>query len=106
VVNANFKEIDLARVRLGQKATIRFDMYPDQVFNGIVEGISMASGSAFAMLSPDSATGNWVKVPQRFPVRIKITSPIAPEHSLRVGASAEVTVDTTSYVGQDGNERV
>jgi membrane fusion protein, multidrug efflux system len=96
-VNANYKEADLARMKVGQKATIRFDMYPGVIFSGRVEGISKASGATFSVLPPQNATGNWVKVPQRFPVQIRIINP--GQHTndpLRVGASATVTVDTLS----------
>ncbi len=96
-VNANYKEADLARMKVGQRATIRFDMYPGVVFSGRVEGISKASGATFSLLPPQNATGNWVKVPQRFPVTIQVTN--LGQHKndpLRVGASATVTVDTLS----------
>jgi membrane fusion protein, multidrug efflux system len=98
-VDANFKETDLARITVGQKAKIRLDMYPDITFDGAVESISAGSGAIFSVLPPENATGNWVKVAQRFPVRIQITNP--PKESdrpLRVGASASVSIDTT----QDG----
>lgn len=95
-VNANFKETDLARVRLGQPATIRLDMYPAVTLEGVVESISAGSGATFSVLPPENATGNWVKVTQRFPVRIRISNPPHdPSETLRVGASATVTVDTT-----------
>jgi membrane fusion protein (multidrug efflux system) len=98
-VDANFKETDLARIKVGQKAKIRLDMYPDITFDGAVESISAGSGAIFSVLPPENATGNWVKVAQRFPVRLQITNP--PKESdrpLRVGASASVSIDTT----QDG----
>lgn len=94
-VNANFKETDLARIRLGQPATVRLDMYPTVKFDGVVDSISAGSGATFSVLPPENATGNWVKVTQRFPVRIRITNPPHdPAAPLRVGASATVTVDT------------
>jgi membrane fusion protein, multidrug efflux system len=96
-VNANFKETDLSRIKVGQKAIIHFDMYPGLGFNGVVEGISEASGATFSMLPPENATGNWVKVTQRFPVQIRIVNPGQYKNKpLRVGASASVTVDTLS----------
>ena len=94
-VDANFKETDLARIKPGQKATIRLDMYPGTTLDGVVESISAGSGATFSVLPPENATGNWVKVTQRFPVRIKITSSPAPDKPLRMGASATVTIDTT-----------
>jgi membrane fusion protein (multidrug efflux system) len=95
-VDANFKETDLGRIRRGQPATIRLDMYPGAPLEGIVESISAGSGATFSVLPPENATGNWVKVTQRFPVRIKITSAPDPERPLRMGASARVRVDTTA----------
>lgn len=94
-VDANFKETDLTRVKPGQSATVRLDMYPGVRFDGVVESISAGSGATFSVLPPENATGNWVKVTQRFPVRIKITSAPDPDKPLRVGASATVRVDTT-----------
>lgn len=95
-VDANFKETDLARIEVGQKAQIRLDMYPGVTFDGVVESISAGSGSTFSVLPAENATGNWVKVTQRFPVRISITNPPADAAKpLRVGASAWVRIDTT-----------
>jgi membrane fusion protein (multidrug efflux system) len=94
-VDANFKETDLGRIRPGQKATIHLDMYPGLSLDGVVESISAGSGATFSVLPPENATGNWVKVTQRFPVRIKITTPPDPNKPLRVGASATVSIDTT-----------
>jgi len=94
-VAANFKETDLARIKPGQPATISLDMYPGYTIDGAVESISPGSGALFSVLPPENATGNWVKVTQRFPVRVKITSEPDADRPLRVGASATVTVDTT-----------
>ncbi len=94
-VDANFKETDLARIKPGQSASISLDMYPGLKLDGTVESISVSSGSLFSVLPPENATGNWVKVTQRFPVRIKITSDSQTDKPLRVGASAKVTIDTT-----------
>jgi len=94
-VDANFKETDLGRVKTGQKATIRLDMYPDTTLDGVVESISAGSGATFSVLPPENATGNWVKVTQRFPVRLRITSEPIPDKPLRLGASATVRIDTT-----------
>jgi membrane fusion protein (multidrug efflux system) len=93
-VDANFKETDLKRIRRGEPATVTVDMAPDETFHGTVDSISPASGVAFSLLPPENATGNWVKVRQRFPVKIPITAQ-DPDPPLRIGASAEVTVDTT-----------
>jgi membrane fusion protein (multidrug efflux system) len=92
-VYANFKETELVRIRPGQTAEIRVDMYPGEVFHGVVQNIGPGSGTAFSMLPPQNATGNWVKVTQRVPVRIRITDP-RENVPLRVETSAEVTVDT------------
>jgi membrane fusion protein, multidrug efflux system len=94
-VDANFKETDLSRLKVGQPAKISLDIYPGRTLSGTVEAISRASGSAFSLMPAENATGSWVKVVQRFPVRIAITlDPNDPP--LGVGASASVTVDTTS----------
>lgn len=91
-VDANYYETDLKRILPGQKATIKMDMYSKE-FTGIVESVSRASGASFSLLPPENATGNWVKVTQRFPVRIRLTS-INPQMPPRIGASAEVTINT------------
>ena len=93
-VDANFKETDLARIKVGQPATVYLDMYPGVTFDGTVESISSGSGASFSVLPPENASGNWVKVTQRFPVRIALTNPPA-DKPLRVGASTSVTIDTT-----------
>ncbi|MBX7534096.1 HlyD family secretion protein [Qipengyuania sp. GH1] len=91
-VEANFKETDLDDMRVGQAAEVRFDAYPDLVLKGHVESIGAGTGSEFSVLPAQNATGNWVKVTQRVPVRIAIdgNSP----RQLIAGLSAEVTVTT------------
>jgi membrane fusion protein (multidrug efflux system) len=101
-VDANFKETDLARIKPGHPATIKLDLYPGYTIDGTVESISPGSGSIFSVLPPENATGNWVKVTQRFAVRIKITSKPDSERPLRVGATATVTVDTTKEPNAEG----
>ena len=71
-IQANFKEDDLGRIRPGMPASVELDMYPDTTFTGTVESISPASGSAFSLLPPENATGDWVKITQRFPVSIRL----------------------------------
>jgi membrane fusion protein (multidrug efflux system) len=93
-VDANFKETELARIRPGQPVDIVLDMYPGIDFHGQVESINGASGVAFSLLPPQNATGNWVKITQRVPVRIRVDSSDA-SHPLLVGTSAQVRVDTT-----------
>ena len=68
-IEANFKETDLEHIKSGQFADIKIDMYPGQKFQGKVDSISNATGSAFSLLPPENATGNWVKVTQRVPVQ-------------------------------------
>ncbi len=94
-VDANFKETEIGRIHPGQLADITVDMYPGHHFRGRVEHISGASGTAFSLLPPENATGNWVKVTQRVPVRVAVLNP-DPRHPLRLGTSAEVTIDTTN----------
>jgi membrane fusion protein (multidrug efflux system) len=92
-VQANFKETELTFVKVGQRATIHVDMYPDTEFKGQVVSIGGATGSEFAILPPQNATGNWVKVVQRLPVRIRIDAPPGAPH-LRAGMSVIADVDT------------
>jgi membrane fusion protein (multidrug efflux system) len=92
-VDANFKETDLVRIRDGQQVDVSIDILPATTFHGHVEGISPASGAAFSLFPPQNATGNWVKVTQRFPIRIAL-DPAPAIDGLRVGASASATVDT------------
>ncbi|MEJ2105749.1 MAG: HlyD family secretion protein [Acidiferrobacteraceae bacterium] len=92
-VDANFKETDLERIRPGQVADVKVDMYPGVHMKGVVESVSAAAGSAFSLLPPQNASGNWVKVTQRVPVRVRIDNP-NPSYPLRVGTSAVVTIDT------------
>ena len=90
-VDANFKEDQLENIEIDQKADIKIDMYPKHHFVGIVESFSSGTGNAFSLLPPENATGNWVKVTQRVPVRIKIIN-YDPKYPLRVGTSATVSI--------------
>ncbi|MCH8239366.1 MAG: HlyD family secretion protein [Proteobacteria bacterium] len=92
-VDANFKETDLTHVRAGQPATIRVDAYPDEIRKAVVASISPATGAEFALLPPQNSTGNWVKVVQRLPVRIKLENPLS-DPPLRAGMSVVVEIDT------------
>jgi membrane fusion protein (multidrug efflux system) len=96
-ISANFKETQLSRIRENQPVTIKLDMY-DHTFQGQVQSISYASGNTFSLLPAQNATGNWVKITQRFLVKIKVTSPSSENYPLRVGASAKVTIDTSGKV--------
>jgi membrane fusion protein (multidrug efflux system) len=99
-VDANFKEVQLRNLRIGQKAEVRSDLYGGSyIYHGHVEGMSAGTGAAFSLLPPQNASGNWIKVVQRVPVRIQIEDGDLAKSPLRVGLSATVTVDTTSRVG-------
>ena len=91
-VDVNFKETQLKRVKAGQPASVELDMY-DHKYHGVVQSISYASGNTFSLLPAENATGNWVKVTQRFTVRVKIAN--ESDFPLRVGASSNVTIDTS-----------
>lgn len=92
-VDANYKETELTHVRVGQKAKVVLDIYPDYTWEAEVQSISPATGAEFAILPPQNASGNWVKVVQRLPVRLKlIQSEEAPP--LRAGMTATATIDT------------
>lgn len=99
-VDANFKETQLAKVRIGQAATVVSDIYGDDVvYHGKVVGLDMGTGSAFSLLPAQNATGNWIKVVQRLPVRIELAPQELKQHPLRIGLSALVNVDTTDMQG-------
>lgn len=92
-VDANFTETDLTYVHPGQPVTIRVDTYPDAAWKGVVESLSPATGAEFSVIPAQNATGNWVKIAQRVPVRIKIeAAPTLPQ--LRAGLSTIVEIDT------------
>src|ERR1700726_873076 len=92
-IEANFKEVQLARMRPGQAATVEIDRYPGRAFSAKVTSVSPSTGSQFSLLPPENATGNWVKVVQRVPVRLQLTNDDAG-FLLQAGLSADVTVDT------------
>lgn len=98
-LTANFKETQLTDVRVGQQAEIEADIYPGFVYHGHVDSISMGTGAAFSLLPPENATGNWVKVVQRVPVKVVIDSAIPENKALRLGLSVEVAVDTSDTRG-------
>ncbi|MEJ2346081.1 MAG: HlyD family secretion protein [Gammaproteobacteria bacterium] len=99
-VTANYKETEIAKIHPDQPVDVTVDMYPGVHFKGKVESINPASGVAFSLLPPQNATGNWVKVTQRVPVKIRLLDP-GHAHPLRVGTSAVVTIDTTAHPDQD-----
>ena len=94
-VEANYKETQLKRVRPGQKVRIWADIDKSRVYTGTVESLSAGTGGAFALLPPENATGNWVKIVQRLPVRIKINPETDPNHELRLGLTVTCEIDTT-----------
>ncbi len=98
-IEANFKESQLTEVRVGQPAAISADIYPGYAYKGKVAGIRAGTGAAFSLIPPENATGNWIKVVQRIPVRIELDQPPPPNHPLRVGASLEVTLDIADRSG-------
>ena len=99
-VEANFKEVQLRQMRIGQSVTLHADVYGDKVeYNGRVAGLGAGTGSAFALLPAQNATGNWIKVVQRVPVRIAFDAKELEKYPLRVGLSTEVKVDTHDRSG-------
>jgi membrane fusion protein, multidrug efflux system len=109
-VDANFKEVQLRDLRIGQAAQVRSDLYGGNfIFHAHVQGMSAGTGSAFSLLPAQNASGNWIKVVQRVPVRIQIDEDDLKKMPLRVGLSATVTVDTTQRNGPvlaaEGNDR-
>jgi membrane fusion protein (multidrug efflux system) len=94
-IDANFKETQLKRIRPGQPVTISVDAYGHRKFAGTVDSISPAAGSVFTLLPPDNATGNFTKIVQRLPVRVRVPKDVARQNLLRAGMSVYATVDTT-----------
>ena len=100
-LDANFKETQLTHMRIGQPVEIHFDLYgKDKTFNGKVVGIEMGTGSAFSLLPTQNATGNWIKVVQRVPVRIQLDPQQLAENPLRIGLSATVKVNVSDSNGE------
>lgn len=96
-VEANFKEVQLRKMKPGQRVTMTADLYGGSVeYHGTVEGITAGTGSAFALLPAQNATGNWIKVVQRVPVRITLDPKDVDAHPLRIGLSMQVEVDLNS----------
>ncbi|HEV8715562.1 MAG TPA: HlyD family secretion protein [Candidatus Binatia bacterium] len=98
-IEANYKETQLTDVRVGQPAEIRADIYPGYVYRGKVDSLSAGTGAAFSLLPPENATGNWVKVVQRLPVKITLAEPPPADKPLRIGLSVEVTINTSDRQG-------
>jgi membrane fusion protein, multidrug efflux system len=99
-IDANFKEVQLRKMRIGQPVEVTADLYGGGVqYHGRVEGLGMGTGAAFALLPAQNATGNWIKVVQRVPVRIAMPPGELAEHPLRIGLSMHVTVDVRHTAG-------
>ncbi len=99
-VDANFKEIQLRTIRIGQPVTLTADLYGKRMeYKGTVAGLGAGTGAAFALLPAQNATGNWIKVVQRVPVRVALDPAQLASNPLRVGLSMEATVDTTDQSG-------
>ncbi len=100
-VDANFKEVQLTDMRVGQPVELEADIYGgDVTYHGKVAGFSAGSGSAFALLPPQNASGNWIKIVQRVPVRILLDPEEVKKHPLRIGLSMQATVDIKDTSGQ------
>ncbi len=99
-IDANFKESQLKDLRIGQGVTITSDIYGSKVkYKGIVKGLSPGTGSTFDLLPPQNATGNWIKIVQRLPVRIEINDSLIKQYPLRIGLSTTVTINTHDRSG-------
>ena len=99
-IDANFKEVQLARMRVGQPVSVTADIYGGGVtYHGHIEGLGAGSGSAFALLPPQNATGNWIKIVQRVPVRVALDPKELADHPLRVGLSVTVDADVRDQSG-------
>jgi membrane fusion protein (multidrug efflux system) len=103
-IDANFKETQLKRIRPGQPVTISVDAYGHRKFAGTVDSISPAAGSVFTLLPPDNATGNFTKIVQRLPVRVRVPTDVARQNLLRAGMSVYVTVDTAQGANDADSE--
>ncbi|MDA7417236.1 efflux RND transporter periplasmic adaptor subunit [Xenophilus arseniciresistens] len=100
-VDANFKEVQLRKIRIGQSVKLTADLYGKKVeYDGRVEGLGIGTGAAFALLPAQNATGNWIKVVQRVPVRIALNAEQVKAHPLRVGLSMDAEVDVREQGGQ------
>jgi membrane fusion protein (multidrug efflux system) len=100
-VDANFKEVQLRNIRIGQPVTLTADLYGKRVeYKGTVAGLGAGTGAAFSLLPAQNATGNWIKVVQRVPVRVALDAQELAAKPLRVGLSMEATVDVTEQGGK------
>ena len=105
-VKANLKEVDLTHVKIGHPVEVVSDLYGDDVvYQGVVSGISGGTGSTFALIPAQNATGNWIKVVQRLPVRVELDPNQLAEHPLQVGLSMTVTIDTDAEIDEKALSR-
>lgn len=105
-IDANFKETQLRDMRIGQPVTVEADLYGDEVtYRGHVESLGVGTGSAFSLLPAQNASGNWIKIVQRLPVRIRLDEEALERHPLRIGLSTAVTVDLHDQSGVQMAER-
>ena len=93
-IDANFKETQVGRLKAGQRVSITVDAISGRTISGIVDSLAPAAGSVFTLLPPDNATGNFTKIVQRLPVRIRVPGSVARENLLRAGMSVVVSVNT------------
>jgi membrane fusion protein, multidrug efflux system len=103
-IDANFKETQLKRIRPGQPVTVSVDAYGHRKFAGVVDSIAPAAGSVFTLLPPDNATGNFTKIVQRLPVRIRVPKDVARQNLLRAGMSVYASVDTSAGANDSDND--
>lgn len=103
-IDANFKETQLRRIRPAQPVTIKVDAYGMRKFSGVVDSIAAGSGSVFTLLPPDNATGNFTKIVQRVPVRIRVPKAVARQNLLRAGMSVYATIDTNKGAADADSE--
>jgi membrane fusion protein (multidrug efflux system) len=99
-VVANLREEQMARLRVGQPVRIRVDGIPERSFAGWVESVAGGTGSVFSLFPPDNATGNFVRIVQRLPVRVRFAEPENYQNRIRPGMSARIVIDTTRFVRQ------
>ena len=99
-VDANYKETQLMRLRIGQPVSVTVDAYNGRVFHGKVHGLSAGTGSAFDLLPPQNATGNWIKIVQRLPVKIDLDPEELKKHPLHIGLSVRTTAKTNNLDGK------
>ena len=100
-IDANFKEVQVRHLRIGQPVKVTADIYGDALeYDGKIAGVGLGTGAAFSLLPAQNATGNWIKVVQRLPVRIELDREQLKKHPLRIGLSMQISVDTHQRDGE------